>query len=198
MKTGKARDGHVIPSDANSSRLFVAITLLDVLKAKLAGLRSDFPNLKWATPETMHLTLRFIGQTPEERVDAVRRSLRDVRRHAFCLTVAGLGLFQRRDDGILWAGVQEESALPELKRLVDDALRSGAGLDLKNETFSPHLTLSRLKKAPSRELKDAVKAKVAECFGEMPVTSFTLFRSLLRPTGAVHEAVETYPMEGSC
>jgi 2'-5' RNA ligase len=61
-----------------------------------------------------------------------------------------------------------------------------------------NLTLSRLKTAPSRELKDAVKAKVAECFGEITVTSFTLFRSLLRPTGAVHEAVETYPMEGSC
>jgi 2'-5' RNA ligase len=77
----------------HTERLFAAITLPEDLKTGLAGLHADFPGLKWSAPETMHLTLRFIGQTPAERVEAVRRSLRDDRRRAFRLTVAGLGLF---------------------------------------------------------------------------------------------------------
>jgi 2'-5' RNA ligase len=189
-----------------ASRLFVAITLPEALKSRLAGLHVDFPDLKWAAPETMHLTLRFIGQTPTERVEMVRRSMRDVKCRAFCLIAVGLGLFQRRDGGILWAGIQEEPALPELKLMVADALRFRAGPDLKDEPFSPHLTLSRLKhmtpkgrRNPDiRELRNIVQTRAAEHFGEIPVTSFTLFRSLLRPTGAVHEAVETYQLEGSC
>jgi 2'-5' RNA ligase len=79
---------------------------------------------------------------------------------------------------------------------VDEALRSGAGLDLKDGSFSPHLTLSRLRKPASQELKNLVQTKAAEGFGELPVTAFTLFRSFLRPTGAIHEPVETYPLAG--
>jgi 2'-5' RNA ligase len=79
---------------------------------------------------------------------------------------------------------------------VDDSLRSGAGLDLEDGSFSPHLTLSRLRKPASQELKNLVQTKAAEGFGEFPVAAFTLFRSFLRPTGAVHEPVETYPLAG--
>ncbi|WP_298031849.1 RNA 2',3'-cyclic phosphodiesterase [uncultured Desulfovibrio sp.] len=195
MKTSEANGGSSNPANPNVSRLFVAITLPDALKARLSGLHADFPDLKWTTLETMHLTLRFIGQTTSEQVEAVRRTLRSVKGDEFTLIAVGLGIFQRRDTGVLWVGIKEEPALFALKRMVDDALRDDAGLNLKDEPYSPHLTLSRLKKTPSRELKDAVKARIAERFGEIPVASFTLFRSLLRPTGAIHEAVETYPLE---
>jgi 2'-5' RNA ligase len=181
---------------SQTERLFVALPLPEDVKVKLTGLQADFPGLKWATPVTMHLTLRFIGQIPQERIDVIRRSLRDVRADAFCLTVTGLRLFQQRGGGILWAGLQEEPALCELKRRVDDSLHSGAGLDLEDGSFSPHLTLSRLRKPASLELKNLVQTKAAERFGEFPVTAFTLFRSFLRPTGAIHEPVETYPLAG--
>jgi 2'-5' RNA ligase len=182
----------------NTNRLFVAITLPEALKAKLAGLHADFPGLKWAVPANMHLTLRFIGQTPAERIEIVRRSLRSVRSEAFRLTVTGLGLFQRRAGGILWAGLREEPALPELKRRVDAALRSGSGLNPEDARFLPHLTLSRLKESLLQDMKSLVQAKNAEFFGEVPVTEFTLFRSFLCPTGAVHEPMEIYPLEGGC
>jgi 2'-5' RNA ligase len=205
MKTHDALNGHENPAGVNTSRLFVAITLPDALKARLAQLHAAFPDLKLTTPETMHLTLRFIGRTPVERVETVRSALRSVKAEAFTLTAVGLGIFQRRDNGVLWAGIQDEPALPALKLMVDNALRSGAGLDLKDEPFSPHLTLSRMKRMTPvsrrnpalRKLRDIVQSRAAERFGEIPVTGFTLFRSLLCPTGANHEAVETYPLEAS-
>jgi 2'-5' RNA ligase len=197
MKINEDKGGHVKQTSANVSRLFVAITLPEALKVRLVGLHAEFPHLKWSTPETMHLTLRFIGQTPEKRIEAVRSSLRSVKGEAFILTVIGMGIFTRGDSGVLWAGVQEKPALHALKRMVDDALRSGAGLDLKDGRFSPHLTLSRLKAKPSLELKTAIQSRAAERFGEIPVTAFTLFRSILRPTGAIHESIETYPLGGN-
>jgi 2'-5' RNA ligase len=188
-------DAHIHPQPV---RLFVAITLPEDVKARLSGLQTCFPGLKWAEPANMHLTLRFIGQVPQDRVEIVRQSLHAVRSAAFRLAVVGLGLFQRRDGGIFWAGVQDEPALRELKRQVDSTLRAEAGLNLEDALFSPHLTLSRLKESPSRKLKSLVQTKTAEHFGEFSVTAFTLFRSFLRPTGAVHEIVEQYPLAGRC
>jgi 2'-5' RNA ligase len=179
----------------HSERLFAAITLSEDVKAGLAGMQTFFPGLKWTAPDNLHLTLCFIGQAPRECVDAVRQSLRAVRSEAFCLLVVGLGLFQRGNGGILWAGLREEPALAKLKRQVDAALRSDAGMKLEETRFAPHLTLSRLRELPSRDLKSLVQSKSAEGFGEVSVTAFTLFRSFLRPTGAVHEPVETYPLE---
>jgi 2'-5' RNA ligase len=179
-----------------NDRLFAALDIPDAVKAALIGLKPSFPGLKWVPAANLHLTLRFIGQTPRERTEPVRRSLRGVRGEAFRLTVAGLGLFPRRTGGLLWAGVREEPALRELKRKIDEVLRSRAGLRLKDEPFSPHLTLSRLKCALPPDMRDLVRANAAVRFGEFPVTAFTLFRSLLRPTGAIHEPVERYLLGG--
>ncbi|MDR2696654.1 MAG: hypothetical protein LBC79_09795, partial [Deltaproteobacteria bacterium] len=103
-------------------------------------------------------------------------------------------LFQQRTGGILWAGVNKEPALMKLKQQVDDTLRFSAGLSLKEESFSPHLTVSRTKNALSPALKRQIQAKATEYFGEFSVTGFTLFRSILLPAGARHESIERFKL----
>jgi 2'-5' RNA ligase len=176
----------------SQDRLFVALEIPEEVKAGLSGLQSCFPGLKWTAAANLHLTLRFIGLVPRARLEPIQQALRRVQSGSFRLTVAGLGLFTRRTGGILWAGVHEEPSLMELKARVDEALCLPAGP--KEETFSPHLTLSRLKSSVSPALKKQVQAKTAQRFGEFQVTGFTLFRSLLRPSGAIHEAVERFPL----
>ncbi|MDR2744886.1 MAG: hypothetical protein LBB66_06825 [Desulfovibrio sp.] len=90
------------------------------------------------------------------------------------------------------AETHEEPALLRLKRLTDEALRGAGVVDLPEERFSPHITLSRLKQPASVSLKNLARTKAEERFGEMTITSFTLFRSFLRPSGAIHEPVERY------
>jgi len=175
-------------------RLFVALEIPEDLKAILSGLQSCFPGLKWTAASNLHLTLRFIGLVPQSRVELIQQSLRHVTSCSFRLIVAGLGLFQRKTGGILWAGVKKEPALLQLKQQVDEALRVSAGLILEEKSFSPHLTLSRLKQAASPALKTQIQAKAAERYGEFSVTGFTLFRSFLRPAGAVHESLARYPL----
>ena len=186
------------PSDTDrqpqGERLFVALEIPEDVRSSLNSLQSCFPGLKWTPTSNLHLTLRFIGQAPQANIEPVQQSLRRVKGCPFQLIVAGLGLFQRKTGGILWAGVSSEPALLQLKQQVDEALRVSAGLNLKDESFSPHLTLSRLKKPLAATFKTQVQAKAAAQFGNFPVTGFTLFRSFLRPTGATHEAVERYPL----
>ena len=176
-------------------RLFVALEIQEDVKSTLIGLQSRFPCLKWTPASNLHLTLRFIGLTPQARVERIQQALRCVQSGSFRLAVAGLGLFQRQTGGVLWAGVSKEPALPQLKRQVDEALRTWAGLSLRDEPFSPHLTLSRLKKPDLPARQAQLQAIAAERFGEFPVTGFTLFRSFLRPSGAIHEPVERYPLK---
>jgi len=181
-------------SQPQGERLFVALEVPEDVKASLVGLQTCFPGLQWTQAGNLHLTLRFIGLVPQASVAPIQQSLRCVSVCSFRLIVAGLGLFQRKIGGILWAGVNKEAALLQLKQQVDEALRVSAGLNLKDESFAPHLTLSRLKKSLSPALKTLIQAKAAERYGEFPVTGFTLFRSFLRASGAIHESVETYPL----
>jgi 2'-5' RNA ligase len=181
-------------SQAQGARLFVALEVSEDVMVCLSSLQSSFPDLKWTPASNLHLTLRFIGLVPQAGIELTQQSLRHVKSHSFRLIVAGLGLFLRKTGGILWAGVNKEPALLQLKQQVDEALCVSAGLSLQNESFSPHFTLSRLKKSASPALKTQVTAEAATQFGEFSVTSFTLFRSLLRPTGAIHESVEKYPL----
>ena len=175
-------------------RLFVALEITDEAKASLGNLKSHFSGLKWTPANNLHLTLRFIGLVPQPHIELVQQALRRVKSGSFQLMVTGLGLFHRRGGGILWAGVRREPELLKLKERVDEALCSSAGLSLKAEQFLPHLTLSRLKNSITTGLKAQVQTKASEPFGEISVTYFTLFRSLLRPSGAIHEPVDRYPL----
>ena len=173
-------------------RLFVAVELSDAVKARLLNVRTLVPGLKWTPAANLHLTLRFIGQVPQNCIPLVQQSLCRISFDAFRLTVAGLCLFKRGTGGILWAGVKKEPALMKLKQKVDEALWESAMLSLDEKEFSPHVTLSRLKKPISQPLKQLVQVRFAEHFGAIEVAGFTLFRSFLRPSGAVHEMVERY------
>jgi 2'-5' RNA ligase len=175
-------------------RLFVALEIPENIKLALSDPQSCFPGLKWTPASNLHLTLRFIGFVPQTHTERIQQSLRLAKCDSFHLAVAGLGLFQRKTGGILWAGVSKEPALLELKQQVDEALRISAGLSLKDDSFTPHLTLSRLKNTPSPALKKQVQEKAAEQFGEFAVAGFTLFRSILRPSGAIHEPAERYKL----
>ena len=175
-----------------TDRLFVAVELSEEVKTRLLNLQSRISGLKWIPAANLHLTLRFIGQVPQERGALIQQSLRRVQTDAFRLVVSGLGLFQRRTGGILWAGVKNDPALIKLKRQVDEALWVSAGPDLSEKEFSPHITLSRLKKPISLSLRHLVQEHATVRFGETAVTDFTLFRSLLHPSGAIYMPAVRY------
>ncbi|MDR2696163.1 MAG: RNA 2',3'-cyclic phosphodiesterase, partial [Deltaproteobacteria bacterium] len=134
---------HDADSGPQAARLFVALEIPEDVKDALGCLQSGFSGLKWTAASNLHLTLRFIGLVPQARVEQVQQALRLVTSGSFRLVVAGLGLFHRRNGGIVWAGVHNEPSLLKLKRHIDNVLCFSAELSLKEESFSPHLTVSR-------------------------------------------------------
>jgi len=185
-------------------RLFVAIDLaapvMAALAARVAQVRGLAPRARWAAPGTGHLTLAFLGATPDSRVAAIAAAVGDaVRGHGpFDLGVAGCGLFGGgRRPRVLWAGVRGDlDALHALQRAVADGLR-GAGCDMDTRPFRPHLTLARARAAHGDPaLAAAARALDGLDAGEQPVADVVLYESHLGRAGARHEALGRWPLIG--
>jgi 2'-5' RNA ligase len=174
------------------SRLFTAVELPEAVKTNLLALKTKNLGLKWATPKNLHLTLRFIDETPTETVPAIKKALRTVRVSPFTLVLNSLGLFERPRQIILWAGLVDFPELLSLKGSIDSALSASLSLTSERERFSPHITLGRLKNSDSKALHDFVGTHSPEITRKFSVTSVTLFTSTLTSKGAIHSPKETY------
>ncbi len=194
-KGSAGRAGSIGGENLPLVRLFVAISLPPEVLERLAALRDELPGLAWSRPETMHLTLRFIGSLPETSVPVAASALRAVRAAPFSLRLRGFGLFGGSRRGVFWAGPAPSPQLFAFKRDVDASLEAGLGLAPEHGAYRPHITLSRLKTAAPAGLRQFVGANSARFLGEFLVTSFSLFRGSLQPGGVVHrpEAVYSLP-----
>lgn len=173
-------------------RAFIAVAVDEAIIARLAALqgelrRADAP-VAWVRPGGMHLTLKFLGNVPEERIPAIGEAMREVAasRKPFRIGVEGTGAFPNlRRPRVIWADVREgREALIELAAAVDGAL-VGVGFPPEDRPFSPHLTLGRVKMPNRLEQMMALLASHAQDrFGEMLVTGMILFQSELSPQGA--------------
>lgn len=175
-------------------RLFVAVDLPFAVRLLLAERQRDLPGMRWASPDSLHLTVRFIGEVPQSRVAPIKAGLRDVRAEAFSLRIKGFGFFDKRPQAVLWAGVEASDSLTELKRQVDAALERHAGIKAV-EGFTPHITLGRARQADRGALRAFTAGEHAALAAVFAADSFTLFSSILAPGGAVHAVEERYPLD---
>ena len=187
---------------ASQLRLFIAIELTEALRTSLAALQNDLKRqlsprvVRWTNPDGIHLTLKFLGDTPADRVEAIARAMEAaaVSFAPFSFTVAGFGCFPNlRRAKVLWVGLPEmPKALAGLQRATDLHL-TRLGFDKETRSFSPHLTLGRVNKDISRADREKLVGVVAQAqvgvLGTVPVLETVLFQSDLRPGGAVHTAL---------
>lgn len=177
-------------------RLFCAVDLPETLKQRLSLLMSGVPGANWVAPENLHVTLRFIGEVPEDRVEEIDDALVRVRVAPFDLALAGVGSFQRgREVTSLWVGIDRNDALMELQSRVEQAL-SRAGFVGESRRYTPHVTLARLKGAQGARVAAYVAAN--NLFRAVPfrVEDFVLFSSFLSASGAIYTPEISYPLDG--
>ena len=185
-------------------RAFIAIELNDIVRDHLAALQQQLrqvdPTVSWARPEGMHLTLKFLGNVPEEQLPTLGDALEAVARQfaPFAVTVAGTGVFPNlRRPRVLWAGVQSaDTPLAALAAAVDLAMAEH-GFPREPRPFSPHLTLGRVKGVYNPQLTPILEQHGDELFGEVHVTELVLFRSELAPQGARYTALRRVPLTGN-
>lgn len=175
-------------------RLFVAIELPEDVRGRVAALCGGVPGAKWVKPENLHLTLRFIGEVPEDRFHDIDAALAQIRAPAFEVELDGVGCFPPRGQArVLWVGVTKNGALAHLYGKVESALVR-TGLKPEGRKYSPHVTLARLKGAPVRRIQEFVAEHNLFRAGPFPVVNFTLFSSFLSQSGAIHRAEASYPL----
>lgn len=181
-----------------AQRLFVAIDAGPELAAAVgravARVRSQAARASWAGDTTAHLTLVFLGNVPDDRVDPVREAVRGAagRHRPFTLRLQGAGTFGHpTHPRTLWAGVEgDRESLLALAADLRHALFQ-IGLQLEARAYQPHLTLARAR----GERGDPGLARCAaelrdHTFGVIHATVITLYRSELHPSGARHHVVE--------
>ena len=110
----------------------------------------------------------------------------------FALRLSGLGSFDRRSGGVLWAGVEPAEPVRALAARIERVCQA-AGLPPERRAFHPHITLARWKGPRSREARAYLDGRPLAS-DPFPVESFTLYESRLSRHGAHYEAVERFPL----
>jgi 2'-5' RNA ligase len=196
------------PAPTRSVRCFIAVELSPevcrLLGERQRALAVILPadSVRWVRPEGTHLTLKFLGDVALGRLAELDAAMRSAVEGQPCLEVevGGLGCFpSARRPRVIWVGVQDASGgLGRIQRAIEDSLER-IGFAREVRPFSPHLTLGRLHEGlpalVAGKVGEALQAAEAGGICVMPVRAVKLFRSELRPGGAVYTALREMTLE---
>lgn len=180
----------------NEMRIFIAIDIgsVEVLE-KLSKFRdllaSSNADLKPVSDDTIHLTVRFIGEVPVKTVNEICSSLSKIVFKPFKIHVKGVGAFPSiTRPRVIWAGVAEGTdELVKIHSEVENIIRK-IGLPPDRERFIPHITLARVKTfRSSSNLTRIIAENYDYDFGEFVVNEIVLKRSILTPSGPIYNNI---------
>lgn len=175
-------------------RLFVALSLPDDLRVRLAGLAGGIPNVRWVAPDNLHLSLRFIGEVDGAQARDVDAALAQISAPAFTLSLAGIGRFAAGEKvRSLWVGVEENAELSRLHGKIEHALQR-SGLPPEGRKFKAHVTLARFKGNPGAKLHDYLAHHALFRSEPFVVHEFVLFSSFLSHNGAIYRPEASYTL----
>ena len=187
-------------------RTFIAIEMPEEIKKELASVRGELKKrlgnagrISWAKPETTHLTLKFLGDVPEEKIKTIEEALRLSARgiKTFNISITGIGGFPNLENPrVLWAGTFESAELKNLHAAIEGSLYA-IGFEKDEKPFSPHLTLARIKSPfEGKKLSKAIKELKTDGVpmhsmgrADFIADSVILFKSEIDSKGAVHTPI---------
>jgi 2'-5' RNA ligase len=174
-------------------RLFVAVKiepdtrLLETYNALRYALQ--FEKISWVKPGNFHITLKFLGKTPEEKLPDIRKALKETtaQQQPFTLNLAGTGLFgSSYNPRVIWFGTENNAALKQLGEAVLNTL-DAAGFPRDRQNFVPHLTIARIRKIEHKKMfREALATHRNDFLQKQAIDKVILYESLLKPSGAVY------------
>lgn len=158
---------------------------------------SEDSSINWVTINNMHITLRFLGDTPVKLIDQIAEVLHQLASDSppFSFHIKGCGTFGSiRQPRVIWLGIKNAAPLIALSEKVNTRLIS-LGYKPEKKLFNPHLTMGRIKQLNNPQLLDQLESTFGETsFGEFNTTSFHLIESFLRPSGPIYKVLHTFEL----
>lgn len=195
-------------------RLFVALDINDDIRDRITraldGLSGFAPEARWARPESLHVTLKFIGEQSGARVDEIKGSLATMESEQFQMNFRGYGFFpSARAPRVFWIGIESGPELASLASSVDSKLAS-LSIQKEKHSYNPHLTLARSSgrsasqhkekdkgDGPNRSfwpLQEKLEALPVPEFGTMTAREFFLYQSKPSPGGSEYTKLARFAL----
>jgi 2'-5' RNA ligase len=194
-------------------RLFIALDIDDAIRSRLSrfveGVTGFAPEARWVKPESLHVTLKFIGEQPDPAVERIKQALSQVESSRSEIHFRSYGFFPTAKSArVFWIGMEAAPQLAALAAAIDDKMAS-LGIPKENRAFSPHLTLARAgggsgfsrrnkTDRPNRvfhHLQKKLSALPAPEFGTMMARAFFLYQSQLSPKGSKYTKLESFDLK---
>ncbi|MDD5166551.1 MAG: RNA 2',3'-cyclic phosphodiesterase [Candidatus Omnitrophica bacterium] len=180
-------------------RTFIAIELPQKIKDALERLQNQLKttgaDVKWVSPQNIHLTLKFLGEIDDKKIGEATKILEDNAKNekTFPLRLASIGAFPKIDTPrVIWIGVaQGDSETKKIAGSLEDAF-SKIGIPKEDRPFSSHITIGRVRSPQNRDKLVQELKTLADSSGkenlEFTADKITLFKSTLTPKGPLYEA----------
>ncbi len=187
-------------------RCFIAIDIPEDIRAELADLQKELAgsvdirkgDVKWVRPDSMHLTLKFLGEVPDNRIAEVCNVVKEVadRHRAFDLAIKEVGSFGGRSARVLWVGAGLHCReLLDLHQDLEDQL-DAAGWPREARPFSGHLTLCRIRNSKAGEKLGHTTGQYKDYdLGTVRSESICVYESQLRPEGPIYTRLAGYKLK---
>jgi RNA 2',3'-cyclic 3'-phosphodiesterase len=180
-------------------RLFIAIDLAPDIRGRLdelIGQLRPLARITWSPTANLHITTKFIGQWPEERLPELREALAGFPgRKPIPIRVHGLGFFPNpKSPRVFWAGVDAPPELTALAAETDSAVAK-LGVEPESRAYSPHLTLARIRTPTQLAPIHKEVARLGDTdFGAFVADRFFLYLSKPGPSGSVYTKLSEFPI----
>jgi 2'-5' RNA ligase len=193
-------------------RLFVALDIDDAIRERITrfidGVRNFAPDARWMKPESLHVTLKFIGEQPDESVEKIKQALNTIDANGTEIHFGNCGFFPTpKSARVFWVGMEAGDQLAALAAAVDETLVT-LGVPKETRAFSPHLTLARGgggSGAPHRNrgdrpnrvfqrLQEKLSTLPDSEFGSMTPHEFYLYQSRLSPQGSTYTKLAKFEL----
>jgi RNA 2',3'-cyclic 3'-phosphodiesterase len=173
-------------------RLFVAIRPPEEIRDLLIDVMDDGADFRWQSDEQLHLTLRFVGEVEPPLANDLAHAMAGLRSPPLELRLSGLGTFDHRNGGAIWAGIDPSEPVKALAARIERICQS-VGLPPERRAFRPHITLARWKGPRSREARAFLDGRTLSS-DAFEVADVILYESRLSRHGAHYEEVESFAL----
>lgn len=181
-------------------RIFIAIDITpairESIRALLAELKQTEARIRWSRPESLHITLKFLGEVPAQRIGDVKAGLTAIRTPApFSISVQGSGFFPgERSPRVIWVGVDGGKDLGALASLIEQALEP-MGFPREKRPYSAHLTLGRIDGAANiNAVRELLRQKEPLLLGSFAANEYFLYESSPACGGSVYTKLAGFEM----